>query len=162
MKQRNQERRTLQLISSLLETLSAFATQTTLRPEHERDTARAWIQRTLRSFQQRYEALDLLTYSEGMFDSGDLLTSYRTVGGNSRELFYAQIACGVYALITSVAIHIVDEQLVDRHVADSLRGTVAAFFLELESAIQTNITSGPGLIDPEWAAARREHFPQVA
>lgn len=160
--QRSTDRRTQQLIAVLLDSLTVFTFHVIAHAGSNPDPTLAWLRESLRVFQQRYEALELLSFSENKFHSGDIIAAYVALGGAAREQFYAQVACSLYAFITAIAVHIVDDQLLSRQVAERVRSTIAAYFLELEAAIQSNITAGPGVIDPDWAAARREHFRLIA
>ena len=151
-----------ELLGVLIGAVDQFAVLLCDTPDGERVEIEHWIEASTQELQDRYVALQLLTFADGRLDSGDLVDAYAALAGATRESFYGDALHGLYALLTRFAVRLVEEHISGRVVGERLRSTVAALLLELEDAIRVVKPPAPTAPDGEWSALRQQHFQLIA
>jgi hypothetical protein len=112
--------------------------------------------------QEQYGALELVTLSHGVLESGDLVEAYAALSGKARDIFYSEAIDGLYGFLLQLAVTLVEDGITGRMAAERVRSMLGALLLELETTI--HLVKPPATLAPATglSALRQKHFHLIA
>ena len=120
------------------------------------------LTQTLTALQEQHSALELVTLSHGVLESGDMVVAHAALSGPARDAIYLEAIDGLYEFLLQLAVSLVEDRISGRTAAERVRSMLGALLLELEMAI--HLVKPPATLAPGtgYSALRQKHFHLIA
>jgi hypothetical protein len=132
------------------------------QPVDKQLTAGVSLTQTLAALQAQYSALELVSLSHGLLETGDLVDAHASLSGKTRDDFYMEAIDGLYDFLLQLSVSLVEDHISGRVVAERVRSMLGALLLEIETTI--HLVKPPAALAPNGglSALRQKHFHLIA